>query len=63
MTRPLITFAEAEAIGAAVHDRLVAMAVTPPMTRDDMGWADLAQFVSRQIGDTIAAREKGDEGQ
>ena len=61
MTPRLITFAEAEAIGTAIHDRFIAMSVTPPMKRDDMGWADIAQFVARQIGDAISAREDKEE--
>lgn len=53
----LLTFAEAEIIGIALHDRLVANDVTPPLARDDMAWADLVQFVMRQAAEAHAARK------
>ena len=57
MTSMLLTFAEAEIIGIALHDRLVANDVTPPLARDDMAWADLVQFVMRQAAEAHAARK------
>lgn len=58
MTIPLITFAEAEWIGQEMHDRFVANDVTPPLTRDDMGWADMVQFVMRRANEAVMARQK-----
>jgi hypothetical protein len=52
----LISFAEAEAIGLAVHDRIAAMGAVPPMRRDDLGWGDLVQFVLRSARSAAAAR-------
>lgn len=37
----LLTFAEAEAIGVAIYDRYMFHNLTPPMGRDDLGWAML----------------------
>lgn len=53
---PLITFAEAEAIGVALHDHLEKVGVRPPMTRDDMGWGDVVQFVLRRASETALDR-------
>jgi hypothetical protein len=53
-----LTFAEAEAIGAACFDRWEKMAGegTAPLSREDMGWADLVQFVWRSGMGAIADR-------
>ncbi len=52
----LISFAEAEAIGVAVHDRWVKLGVAPVLNRDDLGWGDLVQFVVRQANAAVSAR-------
>lgn len=52
----IINFGEAEAIGQAMHDRFVEFGVTLPLSRDDMGWADLVQFVVRKANAALAAR-------
>ncbi|WP_411340330.1 hypothetical protein V6U71_21570 [Sphingopyxis sp. J-6] len=53
-----LSFAEAEAIGAACFDRWEKMAGegSAPLTREDMGWADLVQFVWRSGMAAIAER-------
>ena len=61
MTIPLITFAEAEQIGQEMHDRFVANDVTPPLSRDDLGWADMVQFVMRRANDAVMARAARNE--
>lgn len=50
----ILTFGQAEQIGQEMHDRFVANDVTPPMPRDDMGWADLVQFVMRRARDLVS---------
>lgn len=55
----LISFAEAEAIGVAVHDRWVKLGVAPVLTRDDLGWGDLVQFIVREANAAVAARGAG----
>lgn len=62
MTTPILTFAQAEKLGQEMHDRFVANDVTPPLTRDDMGWADMVQFVMRRAGDLVADRIAQFEG-
>jgi hypothetical protein len=52
---PLLAFDEAEQVGRALHDHWVKMAGEAPMGADDMGWADVVQFVARK------AREIADE--
>jgi hypothetical protein len=56
----LITFAEAEALGQQLHDHWMAMADSAPMPREDLGWADVVQFVLRKARDVVAARGEGD---
>lgn len=53
---PLVGFGEAEAIGVQLHDRMVAQLGAAPMTRDDLGWGDLVQFVLRKASE--AARDR-----
>lgn len=58
MTRPpRLTFAEAETVGAQLHDHWLKMAGEVPMPRDDMGWADLVQRTMRLAADAVDARE------
>lgn len=57
---PLLTFDEAETVGAQLHDHWAKMAGEAPMPREDMGWADLVQRVVRLARDAVDAREGGD---
>jgi hypothetical protein len=57
---PLITFAEAEAVGAALHDHFEKQLGTTPMARDDMGWGDVVQFVLRTASAAVRARDAGE---
>src|SRR5688500_7026878 len=52
---PLITFAQAEAIGQQLHDHWLKMAGSAPMDRDDQGWGDVVQFVIRKARETEGA--------
>jgi hypothetical protein len=54
---PLVTFAEAEEIGRQLHDRWEKMTGAAPLTRDDLGWADLIQFTLRTARDVVDGRE------
>ena len=45
---PLLAFEEAEKVGRALHDHWVKMAGEAPMPAEDMGWADMVQFVARK---------------
>ena len=53
-----LKFDEAEMIGGLLHDRLAENGAPVPMTRDDLGWADLVQFVMRAA--LAAVAERGD---
>lgn len=44
---PLLTHAQAETVGQQLHDRWHVMAGAVPLTRDDLAWADIEQFVLR----------------
>lgn len=44
-------------LGQEMHDRFVANDVTPPLTRGDLAWADMVQFVMRRAGDLVGERE------
>lgn len=59
---PLLRFAEAEALGHALHDHWEKMSGTPPLRRDDMGWADVVQFVLRKAFEAEVARQDQGEG-
>ena len=55
---PLIRFAEAEAIGAELHDRWQLLSgADAPLTRDDMAWGDVVQFVIRRAAEVASGRE------
>jgi len=56
--QPLITFAEAEAIGHQLHDRFEAMTGRPaPLASDDQAWGDIVQFVLRKARDAVEVRD------
>jgi hypothetical protein len=60
---PLLSFTDAETIGIALHDRWEKMTGEPPLTRDDLGWADVVQFIIREARAIDAAkREVRDDG-
>lgn len=56
MTAPLLTFAEAEAVGRKLQARWEAMAGTTPLPADDLAWADIVQFVLRKARDVADER-------
>lgn len=58
---PLLTYDEAQDVGAAVHDHWLRMTGEAPIGRDHLGWADLVQFVTRKACERVVAREAGDE--
>ena len=54
---PLITFAEAEAIGQEMHDRWEMLGGgEAPLDRADFAWADICQFVIRRADELARAR-------
>lgn len=44
----LLSFAQAEVIAGELHDRWQVMTGKAPMSREDMAWADIVQFVIRK---------------
>lgn len=56
---PILSFGEAETVGAELHDRWRAQAGDAPLTRDDMAWGDIVQFVIRRARDLVSMREAG----
>jgi hypothetical protein len=57
-TPPLVTFTEAEQIGAELHDRWALLSGgEPPLTREDYAWSDIAQFVIRRADEIARARK------
>ena len=57
---PILSFDEAQKVGADVHDHWLRLTGEAPIGRDDLGWADLVQFVTRKACERVVARE--DEG-
>jgi hypothetical protein len=55
---PKLTFGEAEAIGADLHDHLVRMTGASPFERGDLGLADTVQFIARKARERVEQREK-----
>ncbi len=48
-TAPLVSFDQAETIGRRLHDHWLKMNDgTAPMSADNLGWADVVQFVVRE---------------
>ena len=58
---PLLSYDEAQALGVAVHDHMLRMTGAAPIARDDLGWADLVQFVTRKACERVVAREEEGE--
>lgn len=58
---PALTFDEAEAVGEALHDHLIAMTGASPFDRGDLALADTVQFIARKARERVARRkEAGD---
>ena len=60
-TLPLLSYDEAQAVGAAVHDHWLRMTGEAPLGRDHLGWADLVQFVTRKACERVVEREADDD--
>ena len=58
---PILSFDEAQDVGAAVHDHWLRMTGEAPAARDSLAWADLVQFVTRKACERVVAREAGDD--
>ena len=54
---PILTYDEAQDVGAAVHDHWLRMNGEAPIGRDHLGWADLVQFVTRKACERVVERE------
>ena len=59
---PLLTFAEAEAVGQKLHDHWKKMAPDLPLTADDMALADIVQFVAREARGLVRERRERVDG-
>ena len=54
---PLVTYAEAEAIGTELHARWQAMTGTDaPLHVDDYAWADMVQFALRRASEIVRVK-------
>ena len=58
---PILSYDEALAVGAAVHDHWQRMTGAAPIGRDDLSWADLVQFVTRKACERVVEREGADD--
>ena len=58
---PILTYDEAQEVGAAVHDHWLRMTGAAPIGRDDLGWADLVQFVTRKACERMVEREGAED--
>lgn len=54
---PLLSYDEAQDVGAAVHDHWLRLTGEAPIGRDNLGWADLVQFVTRKACERVVERE------
>jgi len=54
---PILSYDEAQYVGADVHDHWLRMTGAAPIGRDDLGWADLVQFVTRKACERVVARD------
>lgn len=54
---PTLTFDEAEAVGAELHDHFVRMTGASPFPPGDLGLADTVQFVARKARERVSGRE------
>lgn len=53
---PILSYDEAQKVGADVHDHWLRMTGAAPVGRDDLSWADLVQFVTRKACEHVVAR-------
>lgn len=58
---PILSFDEAQAVGSKVHDHWVKMNGEAPIPRDNLGWADLVQYVSRIVCERVVEREAAED--
>ena len=58
---PILSFDEAQEVGAAVHDHWLRMTGEAPAARDSLAWADLVQFVTRKACERVVERGAGDD--
>ena len=58
---PILSYDEAQDVGAAVHDHWLRMNGAAPIGRDHLGWADLVQFVTRKACERVVEREGADD--
>lgn len=58
---PILSFDEAQVVGAQMHDHWLHMTGEVPIDRDNLGWADLVQFVTRKACERVAERESEDD--
>ena len=58
---PLLSYDEAQQVGVAVHDHWLRLTGAAPIGRDDLGWADLVQFVTRKACERVVARGDADD--
>jgi hypothetical protein len=54
---PLLSYDEAQDVGAAVHDYWLRLTGEATIGRDNLGWADLVQFVTRKAWERVVARQ------
>jgi hypothetical protein len=58
---PILSYDEALAVGADVHDHWQRMTGAAPIGRDDLSWADLVQFVTRKACERMVERAGADD--
>jgi hypothetical protein len=59
---PQISFAQAETVGARLHDHWIKMMDgAAPMAAGNLGWADVVQFVVRAVREAV--RDTENEGE
>jgi len=59
-TLPLLSYDEAQSVGEVLHDHWVRMTGEAPIARDNLGWADLVQFVTRKACERVVERDADD---
>lgn len=55
---PILTYADAECLGEALHDHMVRMTGTCPFKPGDLGLADTVQFLAFKARERVAERER-----
>ncbi len=58
---PILSYDEAQQVGVRVHDHWMRMTGEAPIPRDNLGWADLVQFVTRVACERVADRGSEDD--